>query len=238
MAKKIYSATDERIMDLCEKIVAIYSKDDIRRLVSFDPYTLDRCAMRTNVLRPGNAMGVASILAVRDQTLKDYYDQKITLDELWEKRGESPKVNVYNPISFEDILYHAKNLNESQRLEMAKAMLETLNLTIKDKEQSDINTETFLDLSEQSKKRFKTLLNESLRYRKLTVKDLIENGCNAPAVNDITGDFTRQYTLEVYQGFLPYLYSVLEWIDDEMLVIAYPQKIETMDELLKELLHS
>lgn len=231
MAKKTYTPQDERIMDLCEKIVAIYSKDDIKRLVSFDPYTLDRCAMRTNVLRTGNAMALADILAVRDQTLKDYYEQNITLDELWEKRGEAPKVNVHAPISFDDILYHAKNLTESQRLLMAKTMLETLPI------KEDKHTENFLELSEQSKKRFRTLLNESLKYGKITVKDLVENGCNAPAINDILKDFTRQYTVETYQGFIPYLYSVLEWIDDEMLVIAYPQKIATMDELLTELQH-
>lgn len=213
---------EQRIIDLSARIWERYG-EDLEHITAVTPTAIKRCARGLSVLRNNNASSLAKVIAVKLSTLESYYNGNIALDDLWEKRGEAPAVELANATAFDQVVYLAKQLSDDEVVQLIKALLDSLPLSVND---------TVITLGAIAKKRLKALFLESLKLGRLTVKDIVEQGAAQLVVSDILGNFDRDYSLELYSTLVPFLYAPRDWVDDEIVILDYPNKIESVDALM------
>lgn len=226
---KSFSPEAIRIFKLAKRIRELFTDDELRRVASVDPFTVQRWAEEQHVPRHHNAMAMAEIIAVKEQSLVDYFNGEIDLDTLWSRRNEAPRVNTAQASDFDDIVLLVKNLCQTDRFRLAMIALES----IKPEELNpDTNPKRVLLPSQKTK--LKTLLLESMRYQRQTAKGLLSAGADPSLVTDILGDYERDYSDQSYATLLPFLNKVTEWVADDLVVVSPSDKIKSLAELWSE----
>ena len=224
--------TEKRIMDLAKKIVELYSISELEQLSPISPQTIVRWADGKHRPSKSAASVIPTIIAVSDQNYQDYLEGNITLDDIWALKGTANRVQVKKEITLQTVLNDAKLLNTMERLKL----MSNLWLTLSPVELQALQTPPItIELSDQAKKRLKTLISISNVYRNQTVQSIIEHGANKEFVENIMGDFTSTYIPAIYETLLPYLCVPQQW-NGEAPTITDPAKMFTsVNELIESL---
>lgn len=227
-----FTVTEQRIIDLAKKIVDLYSVAELKQLAPISPQTIIRWADEDHAPQLSTASCIPSIIAISDQDYNDYLEGNISLDDLWALKGTANRVQVKKEITLQTVLNDAKLLNTMERLKL----MSNLWLTLSPVELQALQTPPItIELSDQAKKRLKTLISISNVYRNQTVQSIIEHGANKEFVENIMGDFTSTYIPAIYETLLPYLCVPQQW-NGEAPTITDPAKMFTsVNELIESL---
>lgn len=228
--QKSFSPEAIRIFKLAKRIYELFTEDELRRIASVDPYTIQRWADEQHQPRAGNAMAMAHIIAVKESSLQSYFDGDIDLEQLWARRNEAPNVKIAQATNFDDIVVATKNLSEIDRFRLAMVLLQSVkpvNLN------PDTNPKLVFPL--EKKTRLKALLIESMKYQRQSAGSIISAGADPSLVDDMLNSFEKDYSIQSYQTLIPFLNKSLQWVADDLVVVSPSDKINSLDELWTEI---
>lgn len=215
------------IAPLAKKVVeSNYPENTIRQLGGIDPFTIKRWADGVSTPRYVSLKALCKIMSVTEESLRQYCNREIDLETLWSRVGESTAIETATPNSYSHVLYLAKTLPNNDRLKLAQELIGSY---------TSIPQTTNITLSSQNKTRLKTLVTESLRYRQSNVNFLSEKGVNELFISDVLSQFAQEYPLSYYEPLAPLIYRAREWINDNLVILDYPNTYQCWDELVKDL---
>ena len=219
----------ERIQALAQRVVeANYPPNTVRSVGGIDPHTIDRWAKGVSEPRRVSLKALCKIIAITEETLRQYLDREIDLDTLWARVGESTSITAAVPNSFSQVLYLAKNLPGHDKMRLVQEL-------VKNYPSYTPTPPPIVPLTPQNKTRLKTLAAESLRYRESNLSFFTEKGINELFLTDVLSQFKKDYTQEYYDSLASLLYKAQKWVKDDLVVLDYPNTYQDWDELSKDL---
>ena len=217
------TATKDRVIPLAKTILdKNYPENTIRDLGKIDPYTLKRWAEGHNSPRRISLQGICKIIAITEETLRQYLDYEISLDELWSRSGEAITITPAIGLRYDSVVHWAKTLPTNKQMQLVREILSQYNGRIID---------TF-PLTELQRKRLKTLALESLRYYQSNWDFFISNGVDKSLVLDLEQNFTGEYTELLLTPLAKTLFKAKQWINDDLVVIDYPKTYSNAEEMV------
>ena len=223
------STEKERIQNLAQRVVeANYADNTVRSIGGIDPHTIDRWAKGISHPRRVSLKALCKIIAITEETLRQYLDGEIELETLWGRVGESTPVTAAIPNSFSQVLFLAQNLPGNDKMRLVQEL-------VKNYPHYTPTAPPIVPLTSQTKTRLKTLAAESLRYRESNLSFFTDKGVNELFLTDVLSQFKKDYTQEYYDSLASLLYKAQKWIKDDLVVLDYPNTYQDWDELVKDL---
>lgn len=265
VAKPHPGTQQARLYNLAEKILNTYSDKQIEStLGSTGRTTVLRWRRGSHKPHPNTITNLKNdLLKVTNQTWEDYYEKgKISIMELWKRRGEltgekpvSPTSSILLGIEDDEISENVekiRNLDESKRNTLFKALVpdflhflgDLINVTVLGLTEEDEEIEEEVEeqepviiLDEMQKERLKTLVRASMNYEGDEKRKELGNALNEDFAYFLIADdknelINEDFPRSQYEILAPYLLKVMGWSKSISPIIDISEKYENFDQLL------
>lgn len=213
---KGYRANNDPIRSKRRQVLFSRVLSEVRFVTELKPYfsvgieTLRRIA-KGGTQNPHRATDeeMARYLKTLQDSYDDYLDGDLTLDQLWDKRGENIPRYSPNRLSIDNVLELIRLLSPLERLDTLQALV---SLVCKDHDTPDIPPiPPMIELSPNAIDKVRALFKFSILADEKEIDKL--------EVDPALIDFLTKGTLDivfpesVWEPLLPHLYRVSEWIE-------------------------
>lgn len=175
---------------------------------SIDIETLRRISKPGGTQNPHRATDeeMARYLKVLQESYDQYLDETLTLNQLWDKRGENVPRYSPNQLSLDNVIELVRLLGANDRMELLQWLVSMLQ-----KDTEDHSSPPVICLSQLATERVRSLFKFSILADEKKIDEL---GVDPILIDFLTkGTIDASFPASTWEALLPHLYRVSGWVE-------------------------